>query len=313
MTAAMKPVIFLMGPTASGKTALAMAMAAQFPLQLISVDSALVYRGLDIGTGKPTPEEQRQYPHDLIDICDPQMPFSAADFVSSALTCIQKAHAMNKVPLLVGGTMLYFKALLQGLSPLPKADALLRERLAAEYQALGGEAMHQQLHALDPVAAARIHPNDPQRILRALEVNLLTGQAMQAHFDLPKSHFEYPCLQLALWPERGILHERIANRFHDMLDRGFLAEAEHLYQQSWFDATLPSMRAVGYRQAMEHLSGQLTHDMFIEKSIIATRQLAKRQMTWLNNWISPLHPLKDESRLIADATACFVKFLSAAS
>ncbi len=313
MTSPLQPVIFLMGPTASGKTALAMALADQFPCQLISVDSALVYRGLDIGTGKPTRAEQQKYPHDLIDICNPDEPFNAADFVSCASDCIQKAHASNKIPLLVGGTMLYFKALLQGLSPLPKADASLREQLFADYQKNGCEAMHQQLQSLDPVAAQRIHHNDPQRILRALEVNLLTGKVMQAHFEQPKVSFEYPCLQLAIWPERPVLHTRIAKRFHDMVAEGFLAEAQHLYQQTWFDPMLPSMRAVGYRQAMEHLSGQLTYDRFIETSIVATRQLAKRQMTWLKHWIAPLHALEDASHLLDDATKQMTKFLSAAS
>jgi tRNA dimethylallyltransferase len=313
MTIIKQPVIFLMGPTASGKTALAMSLADHFPFQLISVDSALVYRGLDIGTGKPSAEEQRQYPHDLIDICEPNEPFSAADFVSCAVDAIQKAQACNKIPLLVGGTMLYFKALLQGLSPLPKADVLLREQLTAECQKVGSEVMHRQLQTLDPIAAARIHPNDPQRILRALEVNLLTGKAMQTHFEQPKLAFDYPCLQLAIWPERSVLHTRIAQRFHQMLAQGFLEEARSLYQQDWFDPNLPSMRAVGYRQAIEHLSGQLNYDAFIEKSIIATRQLAKRQMTWLKHWISPLHPLADESQLTKDAVQQIGKFLQSAS
>lgn len=307
-----QPVIFLMGPTASGKTALAMALADHFPCQLISVDSALVYRGLDIGTGKPTHAEQQQYPHDLIDICNPDEPFSAADFVTCALESIEKSHASNKIPLLVGGTMLYFKALLEGLSPLPKADRALRERLFTAYQEKGAEALHQQLQSLDPVAAARIHPNDPQRLLRALEVNLLTGKVMQSHFEKPKVAFNYPCLQLAICPERAVLHTRIANRFQGMLAQGFLKEAQFLFEQSWFDPVLPSMRAVGYRQAMAHLSGQLTYDKFVETSIVATRQLAKRQMTWLNNWVAPLQLLVDPSQLLGDAKKHITEFLDLA-
>ena len=278
------PAIFLMGPTATGKTALACALAERFPLELISVDSALVYRGLDIGAAKPDAETLRRHPHALIDIRDPSEPYSAAQFRDDALAAMHAITARGKVPLLVGGTGLYFRALERGLSAMPSADPALRERLRAEAGRDGWPALHARLAACDPEAARRIRPNDAQRIQRALEAIELSGRplsALHARSEKP-ARVPYRVLKLALIPaDRERLRKRIAVRFDAMLATGFLEEVKRLRARGDLHADLPALRAVGYRQAWEYLDGMYSADEFRQRAIDATRQLAKRQTTWL--------------------------------
>ncbi|OOG46904.1 tRNA (adenosine(37)-N6)-dimethylallyltransferase MiaA [Rhodanobacter sp. C01] len=277
--------IFLMGPTASGKTALACTLSERFPLDLVSVDSALVYRGMDIGTAKPDPATLARYPHALVDIRDPSQPYSAADFRTDAVPVMQQISARGRVPLLVGGTGLYFRALQQGLSDLPEADPATRARLADEAGRLGWPAMHAMLARLDPATAQRIGCNDAQRVQRALEVIELTGRTL-SELQLGRNHAHFPwrVLKLALLPaDRHLLHERIAHRFDAMLEAGFLDEVRALRARGDLHADLPAIRAVGYRQAWEHLDGDSTPAEFRDRSIFATRQLAKRQITWLRS------------------------------
>ena len=277
------PAIFLMGPTASGKTALACALRERFPLDLVSVDSALVYRGLDIGSAKPDAATLAAHPHALIDIRDPAEPYSAADFRVDAIAVMQRITAQGRVPLLVGGTGLYFRALQQGLSNLPEASPSIRAGLAAEASQHGWAALHARLARIDPSAAARIGINDAQRIQRALEVIELTGRPLsEQQRGGAGERFPWRVLKLALLPaERGALHERIALRFEQMLAAGFLDEVRALRARGDLHADLPAIRAVGYRQAWEHLDGQTDAAVFRDKGIFATRQLAKRQITWL--------------------------------
>jgi tRNA dimethylallyltransferase len=276
------PAFFLMGPTAAGKTALALELHAQLPVEIVSVDAAQVYRGLDIGTAKPTREEQALAPHRLIDIRDPAAPYSAADFCEDALKAMQEITAAGKIPLLVGGTMFYFRSLEYGLPSLPSADMEVRAALQREAEEKGWEAMHARLKNLDPVRAAKIHPNDPQRVLRALEIISLTGQAASSYRAHGQGHLSYRVLKLALFPEnRSWLHARIAERFHAMLAQGFLDEAEALFARTDLTADLPSLRTVGYRQAGLYLTGKINYHEMVDQAIAATRQLAKRQMTWL--------------------------------
>jgi tRNA dimethylallyltransferase len=277
------PAIFLMGPTASGKTDLAASLVQRLPLEIISVDSALVYRGMDIGTAKPEPELLAKAPHRLIDIRDPAESYSVADFRSDALAAMQEITLAGKVPLLVGGTMLYFRALEHGLSDLPKADEAVRARLERELQNLGLSQLHERLAAIDPKAAARIHPNDPQRLLRALEVCEISGRPLsELQAEDPGQSLPYRVLKLVRAPkDRQLLHERIAQRFQMMLEQGFEDEVRQLMQRPDFDPDLPSMRAVGYRQMIKYLMGEYSREQMIERGVIATRQLAKRQFTWL--------------------------------
>lgn len=275
------PVVFMTGPTASGKTGLAVQLVDRLPLEIVSVDSALVYRGLDIGTAKPDAATRAHAPHHLIDIAEPEETYSAGRFRVDARAAIEAIHARGRVPLLAGGTMLYFRALAQGIAPMPSADAATRHALEREMRTRGLPALHAELAGVDPEAAARIHPNDPQRIQRALEVWRLTGQpisARQAHADpLPN-----PVLRLVVAPSRReILHRRIERRFRAMLDAGLVAEVEALRRRPAMHAALPAMRAVGYRQVWQYLEGEIDHARMIERGIIATRQLAKRQLTWL--------------------------------
>ena len=276
--------IFLMGPTASGKTALACELSDQFPLDLVSVDSALVYRGMNIGTAKPDAATLARYPHALIDIREPSQPYSAADFSVDALTVMQQITARGRVPLLVGGTGLYFRALQQGLSDLPDANPALRAQLFAEAQQIGWPAMHARLAALDPAAAASIGAHDAQRLQRALEVIELTGRRLSELQQRGQARFPWRVLKLALLPEdRRVLHARIAQRFDAMLADGFLDEMKTLRARHDLHADLPAIRAVGYRQAWEHLDGKIDAAEFRDRAIFATRQLAKRQITWLRS------------------------------
>ena len=285
------PVIFLMGPTASGKTDLAIGLREHLPVELVSVDSTLVYRGMDIGTAKPSAAEQAAAPHRLIDIRDPAEPYSAADFVTDAEREIAEIHAAGRIPLLVGGTMLYFKALLDGLAPMPAADAAVRERIEQDAREHGWEYIHRQLTEVDPVMAAEIHPNHSQRLSRALEVYLSSGQTMtelreqQARERGPAFADKFNLTQLVIAPrDRSVLHRRIEQRFTAMIGAGLLAEVEALYNRGDLHSELPAIRAVGYRQVWDYLEGRLDYDEMIERGVIATRQLAKRQFTWLRGW-----------------------------
>ncbi|HLV78228.1 MAG TPA: tRNA (adenosine(37)-N6)-dimethylallyltransferase MiaA [Marinobacter sp.] len=307
---ALPPAIFLMGPTASGKTDLAIALGKQLPCDIISVDSAMIYRGMDIGTAKPTAAELAQAPHRLIDICDPAVSYSAADFRRDALEQMAQITAAGRIPLLVGGTMMYFKALLHGMSGLPSADAGLRRQIEQEASLRGWQHLHDELAARDPVAAGLIHPNNRQRLLRAVEVIRLTGRPIseiwRARPDAPEGgpqagiedytyftrwqadaagELPYTVFQFALAPEdRKVLHTRIEKRFLTMLENGFLDEVRCLMARGDLSPELPSMRCVGYRQAWDYLSGECDYDTFVSRGVAATRQLAKRQLTWLRKW-----------------------------
>jgi tRNA dimethylallyltransferase len=283
-----------MGPTAAGKTGLAVELVAHLPCDIVSVDSALVYRGMDIGTAKPTPEVLARAPHRLVDICDPSEAYSAARFRDDALREMAGIAAAGRVPLLVGGTMLYFRALEHGLADLPSADPIVRGRLEAELRAVGPAALHARLAAVDPAAAARIHPNDPQRILRALEVWQLTGRPLS---ELQASgeavHLPYDVCRIVCAPrDRAVLAQRIAGRFAQMLADGLEEEVARLLALPGVTRDLPSMRSVGYRQVAAWLAGEIDRAEMVEAAVRATRQLAKRQMTWLRretgaHWLDP--------------------------
>ena len=277
------PAIFLMGPTASGKTAVAVELVKRFPLEIISVDSALVYRGMDIGTARPDAAVLEAAPHRLIDIRDPSDSYSAGEFREDALQAMAAITAQGRIPLLVGGTFLYFRALQQGLSAMPAADPSIRARLEAEAQKDGWESLHTRLAGIDPVAAARIHATDPQRIQRALEVYEISGLPIsQFHARGRSSDFPYRLLKLALVPDdRALLHQQIESRFQSMLAAGFVDEVRRLYERADLGPELPAMRAVGYRQIWAYLAGKIGFDEMVEQAIVATRQYAKRQMTWL--------------------------------
>lgn len=295
-----------MGPTAAGKTDLALALAKVLPCELISVDSALVYRGMDIGTAKPEPELLQAFPHRLIDIRDPRESYSAAEFRQDALAAMAEATAAGRIPLLVGGTMLYFKTLLEGLADMPSASLEVRAALEQEALESGWEALHRQLAEVDPQSAARIHPNDPQRLIRALEVYRVSGLSMTEHRDRQMAEnsvigrtgaaqFPYTVVQLAVAPAlRQTLHGRIAQRFQGMLEQGFIPEVECLYARGDLHAGMPSIRCVGYRQAWEYLDGAADFEQFRARGLAATRQLAKRQFTWLRGW-QDLHWLDSEA------------------
>jgi tRNA dimethylallyltransferase len=300
-----------MGPTASGKTDLAVALVERLPCEIISVDSALVYREMDIGTAKPDAETLARAPHRLIDIIDPAESYSAARFRDDALREMAKITAAGRIPLLVGGTMLYYRALQQGLSPLPQGDAELRAQLEAEAAANGWQSLHDRLAEVDPESAARIHPNDPQRLSRALEVYALSGQPLSVLWrEQEKSGFPYRAVKLAVAPaDRGVLHERIARRFGLMLQQGFIEEVEALYRRGDLHPELPSIRCVGYRQVWRYLAGEWDRETMSERAIIATRQLAKRQYTWLRSeqelaWFDSLsHKLLEKTLKFLDDSA----------
>ncbi len=279
----MTPCIFLMGPTASGKTDLALSLVKHLACDIISVDSAMVYKQMDIGTAKPNKDILAQTPHRLIDIRDPADPYSTAEFRQDALAEIKTIHAAGRIPLLVGGTMLYFHTLQQGISELPSANPEIRTRLNLEAEQIGWKAMHQRLTEIDPISAQRIHFNDPQRIQRALEVYEISGKTMTEWYaQKPAQAWHYPTIKLILSPtERHILHEKIAQRFQIMLSQGFIEEVRALFERGDLNLDLPAIRSVGYRQVWNYLMGKLNKDELAELAIIATRQLAKRQLTWL--------------------------------
>ncbi len=277
--------LFLMGPTASGKTDLAIKLAQQCHCEIISVDSALIYKGMDIGTAKPSVEELAKAPHALVDILDPLASYSAGDFRTDALRLMKEICARGNTPLLVGGTMLYYKALVDGLSPLPSADPAIRAEIEQQAAAQGWQAMHDQLKEIDPVSAARIHVNDPQRLSRAIEVYRISGKSLTELTETKSEPIPYNIKQFAIAPrEKSVLHERIERRFHMMLKAGFEQEVRALYERGDLHLDLPSMRCVGYRQMWEYLQGSMDYEEMVFRGIVATRQLAKRQMTWLRGW-----------------------------
>lgn len=287
MTHALPPAILLMGPTASGKTQLALDLLAAGPFEIISVDSAMVYKGMDIGTAKPDAAILAQAPHRLIDFLEPEIAYSAADFRNDALAAMQEISAAGKIPLLVGGTMLYFKVLLEGLADMPPADPQVRAEIEAEAAEKGWPAIHAELAKHDPITAARLKSTDSQRLQRALEVWRVTGKSMaQWHAEQqPPEPLPWQLLQYALLPpERPILHERIERRFDEMLTLGFVEEVERLKQRPSLHATMPSMRSVGYSQIWSYLEGEYDYAEMRLRGIYATRQLAKRQITWLNQF-----------------------------
>ena len=287
---AQKPAaICLLGPTAIGKTQLALELADKLPVSLINVDSAQIYRGMNIGTGKPDAATLAQYPHQLMDIMDPSQAYSAANFRDDAIRVMQEAVDAGKTPVLVGGTMLYFKVLRDGLAEMPNADPGIRREIEELAANLGWEAVHAELAIVDPESAARIHRNDPQRLQRALEVYRLTGKSLSAHHaaESMKTAADLPCslrfmaIQAA---DRAVLHERISARFQAMLASGLIEEVQELHDREDLHIHLNSIKSVGYRQIWQYLEGDLDYDGMVERSIIATRQLAKRQITWLRSW-----------------------------
>lgn len=285
MTSQTGPVVAIMGPTASGKTGLALELAKHIPAEIISVDSALVYRHMDIGTAKPTPEEMAIAPHWLVDIIEPNEAYSVAEFVKDATRLIGEIHSRGKLPILAGGTIMYFNALINGISPLPKSDTKIREDIAREAEEKGWQVLHDELAVIDPVAAARIHPNDPQRLTRALEVYRSSGQTLTHWQQQATTRCPYNIEQFAIAPQdRAVLHDRIAQRFDLMLEQGLVAEVEKLYQRGDLNEDMPSIRSVGYRQVWQYLNGELSYADMRDRGIIATRQLAKRQLTWLRGW-----------------------------
>lgn len=271
-----------MGPTAAGKTDLALELAKRHPVEIISVDSALVYRGMDIGTAKPSADILTQFPHHLVDILDPTEPYSAGSFRDDALALMADITARGKIPLLVGGTMLYFKALQQGMAELPPADPAIRANLDAEAEEHGLAYLHRRLTEVDPTSAQRIHQNDPQRLQRALEVYELTGKTLTELTAEQSYSLPYAVTKVIIAPfNRAVLHQRIEARYRTMVADGFVDEVKQLFDREDCHPQLPSIRAVGYRQAWSYLAGEYDQDTFIYKAIVATRQMAKRQITWL--------------------------------
>ncbi|WP_253305861.1 tRNA (adenosine(37)-N6)-dimethylallyltransferase MiaA [unidentified bacterial endosymbiont] len=278
-------VLCVMGPTASNKSDFALRLHQRLPVDIISVDSALVYRGMDVGTAKPTWQQRQRVPHRLIDIRDPTLAYSAAEFRRDALQAIAESVQRGRIPLLVGGTMLYFKVLLQGLACLPAADPRVRQQLAAQAASVGWPALHQQLAQIDPIAAERIHPHDTQRLSRALEVFLLTGRPLTELIQPMERPLPYQIKQVALVPtDRSQHHRQIEQRFQQILAAGFEQEVHTLWHRGDLHRDLPALRAVGYRQMWGYLAGEISQQQMVYQAICATRQLAKRQMTWLKHW-----------------------------
>ena len=299
------PAIFLMGPTASGKTVLSVQLAQAFGGEIISVDSALVFKGMDIGTAKPTLEERAGIPHHLIDILEPWQSYSTGQFRHQALGLMKDISERGKIPVLVGGTQLYFNALFNGLAVLPVANLEIRRQLDKDLIQFGKEVLHQRLGNVDPLAAARIHPNDPQRVQRALEVYEISGQPLSSFFKAETDNeLPYQAIKLIIAPpDRKILHDIIAQRFRAMLAQGFVEEVTGLYQRGDLTKQMPSMRAVGYRQVWDYLQGIDDVDVMTEKAIIATRQLAKRQFTWLRRVTDAMSFQTGQEHLLAEVMA----------
>ncbi|WP_371193956.1 tRNA (adenosine(37)-N6)-dimethylallyltransferase MiaA [Glaciecola sp. SC05] len=280
-----KPVVCIMGPTASGKTALAVELAKAIHGEVVSVDSALIYTDMNIGTAKPTEKEKQGIVHHLIDILNPEQSYSVADFIRDASVCIEDILERGKIPILAGGTMMYFNALHHGISEIPAADHDVRAIIAEQITKHGSAWLHQQLQEVDPASADKIHPNDPQRVTRALEVFKSTGKTLSAWKAEKKPMPSYDFFNFALMTEdRALLHSRIEKRFKTMLDAGLIDEVQEIISNYTINPDLPSMRSVGYRQVFEYLAKDIDYDTMVEKGIAATRQLAKRQITWLRGW-----------------------------
>ncbi len=306
------PVIFLMGPTASGKTDLAISLREHMPVELVNVDSAQIYQQMDIGTAKPDAETLRKAPHRLLGFCDPAKAYSAADFAIDAKKEIADIHQMGRIPLLVGGSMLYFKVLLEGLSDLPPADADIRKGIQEQADRDGWATVHQQLQLVDPITANKLHPNHSQRIQRALEVYKITGTPLSELQSQSEGGIEddYEVRQYALvMQNRALLHQRIEQRFKAMMEAGFASEVEQLFQRGDLHADLPSIRAAGYRQLWDYFEGHCGLDEAVEKAIIATRQLAKRQQTWLRNWPNSKEIQVDNQQGYLDQKDLYKNFL----
>ncbi|MDP6968575.1 MAG: tRNA (adenosine(37)-N6)-dimethylallyltransferase MiaA [Gammaproteobacteria bacterium] len=286
MTNKLPPAVFLMGPTAAGKTDLAVALVQHKNCEIISVDSALIYRDMNIGSAKPDAATLALAPHHLIDIRDPSAAYSVAEFCADALALMAEITARGNIPLLVGGTMMYYKALMEGLADLPESDAAIRQQLEAEVATQGVPALHARLAQVDPVAAQRLHATDSQRVLRAMEVYLLTGETLSSHWARQQAYsLPYNVTSIGLWPpERAVLHQRIAQRFQLMLEQGFELEVTALRARGDLALSMPAMRCVGYRQMWQYLDGDYDYDTMVHKGVVATRQLAKRQLTWLRSW-----------------------------
>ena len=294
-------VIFLMGPTAAGKTALATTLAKYLPCDIISVDATMIYKGMDIGSAKPSVAIRAKYPHQLIDICPPDKPYSAALFRSDAHLAIKRILKQKKIPLLVGGSSFYFRALEYGLSKLPNSNVRVREKLKSELEAHGSHFLHDKLGRIDKVSAMRIHPNDCQRIMRALEVFYISCKTLSVlQKEKPVGALNYPIKKIILLPERKVLHARIEARFFSMLKKGLIDEVRSFYLQKNINPNLPSMRGVGYRQVWQYLANDMTKEEMIQKAIIATRQLCKRQITWLRREKAALTLTKPNVPLILD-------------
>jgi len=306
-TSTLPKAIFLMGPTAAGKTALAMDLYDNLPCELISVDSALIYKNMNVGTAKPTAAELTNYPHHLIDIIDPSESYSAAQFREDVLPLMQDIVARGKIPVLVGGTMMYFNALTKGMAKLPQADEGIRAEITQSAEQDGWPAVHKLLQEVDPESAARLAPNDSQRLQRALEVYRISGKTLTTHWqEQQQQKLPFDVLNLAIMPkERKTLHQRIEQRFNIMLEQGFIEEVQALYDRGDLNLEMPSMRCVGYRQAWMYINGDIDHKTMIEKGVVATRQLAKRQITWLRSW-QDLHWFDLEA---TDLTARVLKLL----
>lgn len=301
--------IFLMGPTASGKTGVALHLAGHLRVQLINVDSAQIYRGMDIGTAKPDRETRERYPHYLMDILDPADRYSAARFRDDAVQEMRRITQEGDVPLLVGGTGLYFRALERGLADMPAADADIRAEIDVQAERDGWPALHAELARVDPESAARISPNDPQRLQRALEVYRLTGEPMSTLWQrAQENEFPYRVLKITLAPQdRAELHDRIESRFHAMMEAGLLEEVRGLKARGDLDKEMPSMRSVGYRQLWEYLDGECDLDEAVRRAVVASRRYAKRQLTWFRaepetHWLDAISPdLENEARRLAQA------------
>lgn len=281
-----KKIICLFGPTATGKTDLAVELVKRFPLEIISVDSALIYKGMDIGTGKPSQDVLDVAPHRLIDICSPLDSYSVANFISDAKREIESIHSNGKTPILVGGTMMYFKGLLNGINKLPETNSVVRDEILKQLECFGINQLHSELFKVDPISANKLHPNDTQRVLRALEVYKISGKPMSSFQQELVNKPDYDAQCFALLPEndKKILHKRIENRFDAMLEDGFIDEVKGLHAVQKLDPSFASIKSVGYRQAWEYLDGSIDFTTMREKAVIATRQLAKRQVTWLRSW-----------------------------